>query len=258
VTAPTRTTAYVAEDEPLAREALVAMLTREPGVEVLGAASNGEAALRACLETAPDVLVTDIRMPRLSGLELAAALRDALPRVQIVFVTAHDAHAIAAFRLAAVDYLLKPVTDADFRATMTRVRENATRLRAAEHVAELGVPVDALLQRERGAIANLVVRSLGRVDLVPLSEVVALCADGNYVDVITSTRSWLHRETIKSLADRLDPARFVQVHRSTIVALSHVRGIGRDASGCHVTMADGRTFAVGARFLRGLEATLGV
>jgi len=249
---------YLAEDEPLAREALVRMFEEAPGWELLGAAPNGRAALEACTAIPPDVLVTDIRMPMLDGLELAAAVRASSPRTQVVFVTAHDEHAVAAFRLAAVDYLLKPVTDAAFRACLARLHENLAATRAVAHLEEAGLSVDALVRARRTSHRHLVVRSLGRVDIVPLADVVALRAAGNYVEVLAKDRTYMHRETLKSLAERLDPARFVQVHRSTMVALAHVRAMKREPHGAQVIMDGGATFAVGSRFVRALEGALGV
>jgi DNA-binding LytR/AlgR family response regulator len=241
--------ALVAEDEPLAREALVAMLGRLPGWEVVGAAADGRAALEACLRDAPDVLFTDIRMPVLGGLELAAALRAEAQRTQIVFISAYDAHAVAAFRLAAVDYLLKPVADGDFRACIARLEGNARDARAL-------AGVDSLLERERGWLRSLAVRSVGRIDVVPLDEIVLLRAEGNYVHAVTRRGSWLHRETLKSLERRLDPGEWMQVHRSAIVPLREVRSVVRGAAGARVRLADGTEVPVSAAHLARLEAAL--
>jgi two-component system LytT family response regulator len=239
---------FVAEDEPLAREALLALLGRTPGWEVLGAAGDGRAALEACLRDPPDVLLTDIRMPVLGGLELAAALRAEASRTQIVFITAYDAHAVEAFRLAAVDYLLKPVADADFRRCLERLEGT---VRDARTLAR----VDELLARERGWLTHLVVRSVGRVDVVPLAEVTLLRAEGNYVQVITRRGAFLHRETMRSLEQRLDPDAFVQVHRSVIVPVREVRSLLRAPA--RICLADGSEVPVSASHLARLEQLLG-
>ncbi|MGH9885280.1 MAG: LytR/AlgR family response regulator transcription factor [bacterium] len=241
--------AFIAEDEPLAREALVDLVGGLPGWVVVGDAADGRAALEACLARPPDVLFTDIRMPILSGLELAAAMRaDGLP-TQLVFITAHDAHAVEAFRLAAIDYLLKPVAGADFRRCVERLEAQARDTQALARV-------DALLARERGWLTRLVVRSVGRIDVVPLSEVVLLRAEGNYVHVITRRGSYLHRDTLKSLEQRLDPAAWVQVHRSTIVPLREVRCVLRGPAGVRVALVDGAEVPVGATYLARLDAAL--
>jgi two-component system, LytTR family, response regulator len=253
-----RTSVYIAEDERLAREALVDMFAALPHWRIAGAAENGKIALDACMACAPDVLVTDIRMPLLNGLELAGAVRAARPATQMVFVTAYDEHAVAAFRLAAVDYLLKPVTDAGFAACLARVEEVLRRARLAQELETAGVSLEQLLQRQRHTLRHLVVRSLGRVDIVPLPDVVLLRADGNYVNVVTAQRTWLHRETLKSLSGRLDPARFLQVHRSVIVAIAHVRGIERSGTATQLRLADGTLTPLASRYLPDVERALGM
>lgn len=253
MTAEAKARVIVAEDEALSREALVGMFAALPSWEVVFAASNGKTALSACLDASPDLVVTDVRMPILGGLELAAAVRDASPRTQIVFVTAHDAHAVEAFRLAAVDYLLKPITDAAFRECLARVERSLLAARALQTL-----EIDGFLQAKRSEHRHLVVRSLGQVDIVPLEDVVALRACGNYVEVLARGATYMHRETLKSLAERLDPARFVQIHRSTIVALARVRGVARDPTGANVRMDGGASFPASPRFLRALEQALGI
>lgn len=249
----TAISAFIAEDEPLAREALVELVRGLPGWVAIGDAADGRAALDACLARPPDVLFTDIRMPVLGGLELAAAIRaDGLP-TQLVFITAHDAHAVEAFRLAAVDYLLKPVAGADFRRCIARLEAQA---RDTQALARIDARIDALLARERGWLTRLVVRSVGRIDVVPLSDVVLLRAEGNYVHVVTRRGSVLHRETLKSLEQRLDPAAWVQVHRSAIVPLREVRSVLRGPAGVRLELVDGTEVPVSATYLARLEAAL--
>jgi two-component system LytT family response regulator len=166
-----------------------------------------------------------------------------------VFITAHDAHAIDAFRLAAVDYLLKPVAGADFRRCVARLEAQVRDTQALARV-------DALIARERGWVTRLVVRSVGRIDVVPLSEVVLVRAEGNYVHVITRRGSFLHRETLKSLEQRLDPEAWVQVHRSAIVPLREVRSVLRGLAGVRVELVNGTEVAVSATYLPRLEAAL--
>lgn len=255
---PPEHSVYIAEDEPLARAALSAMFQALPGWNLIGAADNGRQALQECLQRAPDLLVTDIRMPLLDGLELVAALRAEMPQLHVVFITAHDQHAVTAFRLAAVDYLLKPVANAEFDTCMERVAESLRQRHTLQKLQALGEPLDTLLRQRRDSLRHLVVRSIGRIDIVPLTEVIALHADGNYVDVITARRSFVHRETIKSLLDRLDPTAFIQVHRSAIVALAHVRGIDRAVSGNQVLLDNDQAVPVATRYLLALEAALGL
>lgn len=248
---------YLAEDEPLARDALLAMFSELPGWRVSGSASDGRAALEDCLRSPPDLLLTDIRMPLLDGLELCAELREASPATQVAFITAHDEHAVSAFRLAAVHYLLKPVTDGELRACLLRVREALHRQRTTRTLDEAGVSLEALLGARREPLRQLVVRSVGRVDIVPAAEIVLLRAAGNYVDVVTPTRTWLHRATLQELAGRLDPARFVQVHRSAIVATARVRRLERAGARTRVVLDQGSVLPVSARYLPALERAFG-
>lgn len=249
-------TVYIAEDEQLAREALAEMFRALPNWSLLGAARNGEIALRECSSQPPDLLVTDIRMPLLDGLELASELRSASPATQVMFVTAYDQHAISAFRLAAIDYLLKPLADAEFRCSITRTEEALRRMRLTRQL-DACMPLDRLVQQQRHTLQHLAVRSLGRVDIVPFAEIVLLQADGNYVNVVTAHRSWLHRETLKSLSERLDPARFLQIHRSAIVAIAQVRGIERGTAGVQLRLADGTLTPVSPRHLPDVQRVLG-
>lgn len=253
---PAEHTVYIAEDEPLARAALESMFRAIPGWRVLGSADDGRQAFQDCVLSAPDLLVTDVRMPLLSGLDLVAALRPELPHLLVVFITAYDQHALAAFRLAAVDYLLKPVSDTEFLICIGRVTEMLRQQRTIQRLDAISTPLDILLRERRAVLKHLVVRSIGRIDIVQLAEIIALRADGNYVDVITAKRTFLHRETMKSLLDRLDPRLFVQIHRSTIVAITHVRGIDRGESGTQVLLDNDTAMQIGPRYLSALQTAL--
>ena len=162
--------AYLAEDEPLARAALAAMLRATEDFEVVGECDNGAQALQDCLQCSPDVLFADIEMPLRDGLELAAALGEQRSRTQVVFITEHDAHAVQAFRLAAVDYLLKPVGAADFHDCLNRLR------RVCRH------DTSRLARSPPQYRQHFIVRSVGRIELVQTHEIVALRASGNYLN----------------------------------------------------------------------------
>lgn len=250
----TSMTVFVAEDEELAREALVATLARVPGWSVIGAAGDGQAALEACLAEPPDVLLTDIRMPLLDGLELVAALREARPEIAVAFVTAHDVHAIEALRLAAVDYLLKPVAPAELIRCLTRIRDAILRRRGGHAGSD---ELATLLAQPSVRAERIVVRSAGRIDIVSVREVLAFRVERNYIDIITPNETWVHRETLKSLAARIDASRFVQVNRSVLVAVAHVRRVERDGQGGSVVLEGGLTFPVSRGYLSTLEEALG-
>ncbi len=244
----------IAEDEDFARDALANLIAATPGWQVVARARDGVDALASCLKLAPDLLVADIRMPRLDGLELAAELRAIGLPTEIVFITAHDAHALSAFRVAALDYLLKPLADQALQDCLTRVR---ARLQSRGRIEMDGRgPLDAFLQTRRASIRHIAVRSPGRLEIVPLADVIAICAQGNYAELITLQRTWLHRETMVSLAARLDPQRFVPIHRSTIVAVASVRRIERDGPIVHVHLRNGLCLRASPRGAQRLERAI--
>jgi two-component system LytT family response regulator len=253
-----RFSVYVAEDEPLAREDLVARFERTGRWHVQGAAADGETALQDCLRECPDLLVTDLRMPRRGGLELCAALRAEGSRAVFVIVTAHAEHGVDAFRLEAADYLLKPVGDADFARCLERV-ETLLRNRALlDQLAATGSPLEAPERTEPGDAERLVIRSIGRIDFVPMRDVIAFKSERNYVEVVTAARTWLHRETLRSLSERLDPRAFVQIHRSVIVAVARVRGLERDGDRTSVVLDTGDRYPVAQSFAAAVERTFGL
>jgi two-component system LytT family response regulator len=210
------------DDEPLVREGIREYLADEPDVVVAGECADGLEAL-AFLEGAErpvDVAFLDIRMPRLDGLELARALVPDGPAV--VFVTAFSEHAIRAFELNAVDYLLKPFDRERLRAALDRARAR----RGGSGQADLASRLERVLadlQRERGWAERLLVRQEGRIRLVPVEAVDWIEAADNYVRIHAGGERHLLRETIRSLEERLDPARFARIHRSAIVNLSCIR-----------------------------------
>lgn len=221
------------------------MFNAFPHWRVIGCAADGAHALQGCLDNAPDLLITDIRMPRLDGLELVAGLRADLPHLQAVFITAYDQHAVAAFRLAAVDYLLKPVTDAEFAACLHRVETHLRRQRQDPPATD--TPLDALLRDRRMRVRQLVIRSIGRTDIVALKDVIAFRATGNYVEVVTATKRYLYRQTMKALIDALDPAAFVQTHRAAVIAVARIRAIEKRDKGWEVRLDDGSRYPLSAR-----------
>ena len=226
-------TCIVAEDEALLRDALVAELKRAwPALRIVAECEDGASAVEALAEHQPDIAFLDIRMPGLTGLEVAALAAEASPRTKIVFVTAYDQYAIDAFDRGAIDYLLKPVKPERLDATVARLQAQDTLPDAATLAAlldKLGAMPDPA-----GSPKPLtwLTASAGReTRLVLVDEVIYFHADQKYTTVVTADGEALLRTPLRELLPRLDPATFKQIHRSTIVNLKAVAGILRDDSG---------------------------
>ena len=201
----------VADDEPLARARMGAMLAECGDVQVVASVGDGEAALRECIALKPDVLLADIAMPGMDGLVLARRLQ-ALPHPpQLVFCTAYDAHALSAYELRAADYLLKPVRIERLREALAR----AQALRTREHAN----PRETLVARVRGAPLR-----------IPLEDVVYLTADEKYVAVHRVGETLLIEDSLKSI-EATFPDRFVRIHRNCLVPAARLLGLQRDARG---------------------------
>jgi DNA-binding LytR/AlgR family response regulator len=200
----------------------------------------------------PDVAFLDIRMPGLSGLEVAAATAEASPHTQIVFVTAYDQYAIDAFERGAVDYLLKPITPARLATTVQRLRAR-TGNNEAVALARCSSAWARPAARRRAASVDLAYASAGReTRLILVDDVAYLRADNKYTTVVTAEGEALLRTPIRELLAVLDPTTFKQIHRSTIVNLKAISAIVRDDSGRGIVRLKSRpeTLTVSARSWR--------
>jgi len=224
-------TAVIVEDEPLARKTLSDLLADVAWVEVIGEACDGLAGVELINAHRPDLVFLDINMPELSGLEL---LKRLLYEPAIVFTTAHDEHAIAAFELAAVDYLLKPFGRQRFSQALTRAREILER---RSDKPALTAVRDTLASSN---LERLLIRDGGRILPVVVREIERLEAEGDYVGVRARGKTHLVSLPMSSFEKRLDSARFVRVHRSHIVNLDFVEAIDPyDNAQLLVRMKDG-------------------
>ena len=225
-------TCVIAEDEPLLRQALLDQLAQAwPQLQVVAACEDGASALEALAEQQPHVAFLDIRMPGLSGLEVAAAAAQVSPRTQIVFVTAYDQYAVDAFERGAIDYLLKPISAERLAATVQRLQ---SRVETPDANALAALLERLRQQMPRDAVEPLtwLTASAGReTRLILVDEVAYFRADNKYTMVVTADGEALLRTPIRELLERLDPATFRQIHRSTIVNLKAIAGIVRDDSG---------------------------
>lgn len=229
------TTCVVAEDESLLREALVRELAGAwPELSIVAECADGGSALEAIAEHQPDVAFLDIRMPGLTGLEVAAAAVQASPRTQVVFVTAYDQYAVDAFDTGAVDYLLKPIAPDRLAQTVQRVRSRlASGVGDNSALAALLQQLAVALPRKLGSepLVWLTASKGNATRLILVEDVLYFRADNKYTVVVTADGEALLRKPIKDLLEVLDPASFKQVHRSTIVNLKAIDAITRDETG---------------------------
>jgi two-component system, LytTR family, response regulator AlgR len=237
---PLRT--LIADDEPLAIERLQILCARLPQLHLIGTASDGAAALRLAEALQPDLLLLDIAMPGLDGLGVARALEGQAVRRAVIFVTAFDHFAIAAFDVAAVDYLLKPVELGRLERAVARVGS----LLAAP--APEAAPASPWSQEFWVPHRAELIRILARdIDLIE--------AERDYMRLHLGQRSYLLHQTIGELERRLDPTEFIRLHRSTIVRRERIAGFKRDGEGVWLAeLADGRLLRVGRTYLQNARA----
>ena len=238
--------AVIAEDEALLRDDLVQQLKGAwPELEIVAACEDGGSALEAIADHRPEVAFLDIRMPGLTGLEVAQAAAEASPATQVVFVTAYDQYALDAFDRGAIDYLLKPLAPDRLAATVKRVQSRLASGPAdpqglARILDELRakLPVAA----PRTPALSWITATVGReTRLILLDDVIHFQADNKYTVVTTKEGEAVVRTPIRELLDALDPAVFRQVHRSTIVNMRMVASIVRDDSGRGTMKLKGRS-----------------
>lgn len=244
--------AVIVDDEPVAREGIRMWLAREPDVAVAGEAGSPAEAIALVLRERPDLLFLDVQMPEGDGFDVLEAIGgEHLP--EVIFVTAHERHALRAFDIAALDFLLKPVREERFLTALARARHELSRGEAREGPARL----TALLDHVRGArgaggtrrIERFAVRTRDRFVIVPVSEVRWIGAAANYAEVHLAAATHLVRATMAELEAGLDPAVFARIHRGTLVRVDCVREVVPSAHGdFDVVLNDGTTLRMSRRF----------
>ena len=226
----------IADDEPLARQRIEDMLARETGVEIVAIAEDGHEAVDAIRQHKPDLVFLDVQMPGKTGVEVVREIgADEMPAT--IFVTAYDRHALEAFELAALDYLVKPFDDDRFEQSLARAR----RIIGLEQVNELRSKLLAVLQSdekqeqvrpaESRFLERISVESRGKVSFVPVSDIEFITASGPYVEIHAAGKTHLIREPIQGLEDRLDPSEFLRIHRSIIVRFPLVTALHKGGGG---------------------------
>ena len=211
--------ALIVDDEPLAREGVALRLRAFKDVEIVGECENGSSAVEKIVELSPDVVFLDVQMPGMDGFEVLQAVpKDDLPAV--IFITAYEQHAVRAFEVYALDYLLKPLEDERFERAVQRALEaenSESKLRVAERVLAM------LRQQPGGYVSRFPVRVGPRIQLVFTDDIEWIAGAGNYAELHTPGRCHLLRDSLNSLEQKLDPAQFLRIHRSKIVRTTCIR-----------------------------------
>ena len=274
----------VVDDEPLARQRLEDLLGHEPNVIVVGTAGDGAAAVEAIRALAPDLVFLDIQMPGRTGLDVVREVGvERMPAT--IFVTAYDQHALRAFELAAIDYLVKPFDDERFEQAFRRARRQVE-LREVERlrgqllaVLQGGAPAPAPTPAAPGAapgasaeappaqlhagrggyLERIAVEMRGKLRVVPVGDIDYIVASGPYAELYVADRRLLIREAMQTLEERLDPAMFLRIHRSVIVRLELVDMLHKGAGGDYeVQLRSGVRLRVSRSRREELERRLGV
>ena len=223
----------IADDEPLAAERLQLLLARNEGIDLVGTASDGEAAVRMAAALGPDLMLLDIAMPGLDGIEVARELARSKPSPVVIFVTAFDQFAVAAFDVAAVDYLMKPIEPARLAEGLERARAH---IRHRQPGGEEQRPKDesAYLEEFWASDRSGLVR-------IAASDVDRVSAERDYMRLHVGARSWLIHHSMAALEEQLDPDLFVRLHRSAIVRRDFIRGFSRNPSGRWIALLSDQT-----------------
>ena len=248
----------VADDEPIARARMLALLRDEPDIELVGECANGPEAISAIERTSPDLVFLDIQMPRIDGLTLVRTLGRAMPAV--VFVTAYDEYALGAFEVHALDYLLKPYSAERFKAAVVHARQHLSARRTPGSHPEIPNPKSQtpnpdfqIPGRDR-----LVIKSSGRIYFVRTRDIDWCEAAGNYVRLHVGPQTHLVRGTMAHIESQLDRAQFVRIHRSTIVNVDRIQELHSSFGGEYVVLLHDKTRLTLSRGYReGLQARLG-
>lgn len=261
----------VIDDEPLGRRRVLDLLEDEEGVEVVGTAADGFAAVEAIRSARPDLVFLDVQMPRMSGFDVVHAI-GAAEMPATIFVTAYDQYALHAFDSAAVDYLVKPFKDERFEEALRRARRRIE----SESREQLHEQLIALLQRGPSAmfepppfpdatakpkekyLERIAVQMRGKMRVVPVAQIDYVTASGQYVELHVGAHRYIIRDSMQHLEERLDPEHFVRMHRSAIVRLALVDTLLRsEGSDYEVQLKGGVRLPVGRSRREALERRLG-
>ena len=233
--------ALIVDDEPMARASIRVLLGADPEIAVVGECATGGDAVSAIAALAPELVFLDVQLPRMTGFDVLAAVGERR-RFAVVFVTAYDSYALAAFDAQAEDYVLKPFDDDRFQRAVERAKQRIRHTRQGDLTGERAQPGPgpAPVSPAPERCERIAIRDGARTVFIALSDIDWIEAADYYVQLHVGARSYLHREPMRDLEARLDPRRFVRIHRSAIVALDRVAELRPSAHGDHcVRLRDG-------------------
>jgi two-component system LytT family response regulator len=246
----------IVDDEPLGRERIRTLLGNDEEIEVVGECADGKQAVAAIERAGPDLVYLDVQMPEMDGFAVLDAIAGEHMPV-IIFVTAYDRYAVKAFEVHALDYLLKSFDRERFHAALRRAKEEIARSQEGLWNERLRGLLEDLQSRQK-RLTRLVVRSAGRIFFLRVEEIDWLEAADNYVRIHVGRESHLVRETLQSLEDRLDPSRFLRIHRSTLVNLDRIRELHPLFHGDYVVkLVDGTELSLSRNYREKLAGPLG-
>jgi two-component system LytT family response regulator len=246
----------IVDDEPLGRERIRTLLGGDADVEIVGECGDGKQAVAAIERTGPDLVYLDVQMPEMDGFAVLDAIAgERMPA--IIFVTAYDRYAVKAFEVHAVDYLLKSFDRERFHDALRRAKEQIRGSREGLWHERLTGLLEELQWRQK-QLTRLVIRSAGRIFFLRVEEIDWLEAADNYVRIHVGRESHLVRETLQSLQDRLDPSRFLRIHRSTVVNLDRIKELHPLFHGDYVVkLVDGTELSLSRNYREKLAGPLG-
>jgi two-component system LytT family response regulator len=257
---PKKFRVLVVDDEPIARRGIRRLLQTAADIEIVGEAGNGQEAIAAVEKQKPDLIFLDIQMPLLDGFSVIEKIGLAnLP--EIVFVTAFDEHAIRAFEINALDYLLKPIDPERFQKCLERVRvrlKNSNEEKLAEKLSSLLQSLERVESKaEKTFLERLVVKDAGRIFFVGADEITWIASEGNYVKIHTKSKSHLLRETMDGLENKLDPREFLRLRRAMIVRIEQIKELHPLFNGeFAVILKDGTKLTSSRRYRQNLNSLL--
>jgi two-component system LytT family response regulator len=254
--------AIVVDDEALGRRGVVSRLAKAGNVEVVAQCRGGRDAIEAVRRLRPDLLFLDVQMPGLGGFEVVEALSEE-ETPHIIFVTAHDRYALRAFEVHALDYVLKPIDDARFAATLSRALATLSRERDGDVGRRVAAVVGEMLTaggapRRPAPESRFLVRSRGKTIFVRHAEIDWVEAEGDYVRIHSGPKSWLARETMAATEKELGVRRFLRIHRSTIVNIDRIQELRSFENGDYaVLLRDGTELRLSRTFRAAIERLIG-